>query len=193
MLNLKMLSSIIAASTIMAMAIYGGNNPAPVLPQKPALSPSPINQTQSLIVLSKTPETVPTTQDPIWELSLVAPSGKVLHTMKALSGRFNKQLANRHVPGNESPLPKGSYAINAHDIVRGPFDATELGTGYWVGISPLFNTGRSALGFHQDPSWGKTNSQSGTSGCIGLESAEATATLVQWIKKYNITTLAVVD
>lgn len=143
------------------------------------------------LVLKRTDQSIKQTKDPIWTLELVANDGKILDKLPALSGRFNKQTANRHTAGNKSPLPIGNYAIDRYGIAAAPFDDPELGRGYWVPITPLFNTNRSALGFHQDPSWGKTNGESGTSGCIGLESSEATIKLVTWIKQFNIQRLSV--
>ena len=143
------------------------------------------------IIIDKTSETVKQTGDPIWKVALVDSNGKEIETLKALSGRASKQTANRNQGGNKSPLPGGVYAIDTYGIERGPFSDPELGYGYWVPISPLFNTGRSALGFHQDPSWGKINGESGTSGCIGLESAEATVKLVNWIRQYRVSKVIV--
>ena len=85
----------------------------------------------------------------------------------------------------------GTYSIDRMGIEAGPFPDPELGKGFWVPITPLFSTGRSDLGFHQDPSWGKKNGESGTSGCIGLQKASDTLKLVEWIKHYNLTRLTV--
>lgn len=145
------------------------------------------------IIVEKTGEKVRSTGDPIWKVALVDGSGKEVEAVNALSGRASKQTANRHQSGNKSPLPGGVYAIDRHGIDRGPFSDPELGSGYWIPITPLFQTGRSALGFHQDPSWGKANGESGTSGCIGLESPEATAKLVGWIKTYGINKVIVIS
>jgi len=154
---------------------------------------SPITRPGHALVLEKTKETVPQTKDPIWKLALVDQTGKELGTLKALSGRANRQTSNRNQGGNKSPLPSGVYSIDHYGIERGPFDDPELGKGFWVPITPMFSTGRSDLGFHQDPSWGKMNGESGTSGCIGLDSAESTSQLVQWIKRYQIRKLVVVS
>jgi len=169
----------------------------PVLPPLP-FSPlpstdQPVKATEYFITLSRTQELVPNTNDPVWELSLVDKSGIVVDTLKALSGRASKQTANRHIAGNKSPLPVGTYRIDNAGIAHAPFEDPELGKGYWVPISPLFATGRSALGFHQDPSWGKLNGESGTSGCIGLDSPKATSKLVEWIQTYKVKTLKVIN
>jgi hypothetical protein len=161
--------------------IYKGN--APAIPVRTGYS----------IIVERTSEKVGSTGDPIWKVALVDNTGKELEALKALSGRAYKQTANRHQGGNKSPLPDGIYAIDTYGIARAPFDDPELGSGYWVPITPLFSTGRSALGFHQDPSWGKANGESGTSGCIGLENPEATVKLVDWIRKYRIHRITVVS
>ena len=141
--------------------------------------------------LVKTKDIIKQTKDPIWQLQLVDNKGTVLDRLPALTGRANRQALDRHQSGNKSPLPAGTYRIDRLGIERGPFGDPELGRGFWVPITPLFSTGRSALGFHQDPSWGKLNGESGTSGCIGLENSGATIQLVEWIKHFNIKTLTV--
>lgn len=143
------------------------------------------------LVLIKTKDTIKTTKDPIWQLQLVSQDGRVIDSMPALTGRASRQLLDRHQSGNKSPLPIGVYKVERTSIERGPFGDPELGKGYWIPITPLFATGRSYLGFHQDPSWGRPNGESGTSGCIGLENAAATVKLVDWIKHFNITQLKV--
>lgn len=164
----------------------------PAIQLKPGINPPRTStQTQAFLVLKKTGKTIKETKDPIWSLELVNNQNIVLETLPALTGRAYRQTANRNTAGNKSPLPVGTYRIDRMGIAAAPFDDPELGRGYWVPVTPMFPTGRSALGFHQDPSWGKRNGESGTSGCIGLESAEATIKLVTWIKHYNITKLVV--
>lgn len=178
-----------------------GVNPEPgslqrkIVFKDPPMPPpvSPVTRPGYALVLEKTKETVPNTKDPVWKLALVDQTGKELGTLKALSGRSYRQTANRNQGGNKSPLPSGVYSIDHYGIERGPFGDPELGKGFWVPITPMFSTGRSDLGFHQDPSWGKMNGESGTSGCIGLDSAESTSQLVQWIKRYQIRKLVVVS
>lgn len=145
---------------------------------------------KATLILVRTDQTIKETKDPIWSLQLKV-GNQIVTSIPALTGRFNKQQANRHQAGNKSPLPTGTYTIDRVGIERGPFDDPELGTGYWIPITPQFRTARSALGFHQDPSWGRKNGESGTSGCIGLDSAQSTALLVAWIKHYNIRELIV--
>tara|TARA_B110000503_G_C7094932_1_gene391136 strand:+ start:799 stop:1437 length:639 start_codon:yes stop_codon:yes gene_type:complete len=156
---------------------------SPNPPQRETLLPQ--RQQKSKIVVARTNETVKTTNDPIWEVQLIV-NDKVVETLPALIGRASKQTANRHIAGNKSPLPIGRYVITTSEISGAPFDDPEVGKGHWIPIEPTFSTGRSVLGIHHDPSWGKTNGESGTSGCIGLKSAQDTNTVVSWIRQYNI-------
>lgn len=165
----------------------------PIIQYKGSVPLLPPIESSSFITVRKTREVVPKTKDPVWQVSLVSKDGVVLDSMKAVTGRAYRQTANRNVSGTKAPLPSGKYQINRSGIERGPFDDPELGKGYWIPVTPLFRTGRSDLGFHVDPSWGKLNGESGTSGCIGLENVDATVKLVTWIKQLNVSKLIVVD
>lgn len=144
----------------------------------------------NVIRVVKTDKFVNSTKDPIWRVELVV-NNKVVDYVDALSGRSYRQNENRHISGNKSPLPIGTYSIDTQGIDKAPFDDPEVGNGYWIPITPLFSTGRSILGIHQDPSWGKNNGESGTSGCIGLKSVEETKKVQNWIRQYNVQTLTV--
>lgn len=167
----------------------GSAMPSIQLKTNQSLPPLP-KGTRASLILVRSDQTIKETKDPIWSLQLKV-GDQIVTSMPALTGRFNKQQANRHQAGNKSPLPTGTYTIDRAGIERGPFGDPELGNGYWIPITPQFRTARSALGFHQDPSWGQKNGESGTSGCIGLDSAQSTALLVAWIKHYNIQQLIV--
>lgn len=155
------------------------------------IPPLPSIYNSTVLVLKKTNQTLKDTKDPVWNLELMTKDGLVLDKLPALTGRANRQTANRNQAGTKAPLPKGTYRIERAGIERGPFGDPELGHGYWIPVTPLFATGRSDLGFHVDPSWGKLNGESGTSGCIGLPDTNATAKLVTWIKHFNVTQLKV--
>lgn len=169
---------------------YPATDRGPMNPDRPIWGPeAPPTKDTPVLMLVKTSETT-TAKDPIWQLRLV--KGKtVLSTLSAVTGRASRQNFDRHAGGNKSPLPQGTYVIDRKAIVREKFSDPELGNGYWVPIYPTFPTGRSALGFHHDPSWGKKNGESGTSGCIGLRTPEDTLTLVEWIKHFNVHKLIV--
>lgn len=153
--------------------------------------PLPPLSNTNFLILKKTSKTIKATKDPIWTLELVSKDGTVLDSLQAVTGRASRQTANRHTAGLKAPLPVGTYRIDRAGIERGPFSDPELGRGYWIPITPLFSTGRSDLGFHVDPSWGKLNGESGTSGCIGLENVDATVKLATWIKHFNVSKLIV--
>lgn len=153
--------------------------------------PLPRIASSAFLTLRKTNETIPKTKDPVWRLNLISKDGVVLDSLTAVTGRASRQTADRHKSGTKAPLPKGDYRIDTMGIERGPFPDPELGRGYWIPITPLFATGRSDLGFHVDPSLGKLNGESGTSGCIGLENTDATMKLVTWIKHFGVTKLIV--
>lgn len=163
----------------------------PSIQFKNQIPPLPPLTNTPFLILKKTSNTVKQTKDPVWNLELISKDGTVLDTLKAVTGRATRQTANRHVAGTKAPLPTGTYRIDRSGIERGPFSDPELGNGFWVPITPLFSTGRSDLGFHVDPSWGKLNGESGTSGCIGLENTDATVKLVTWIKHFNVSKLIV--
>jgi lipoprotein-anchoring transpeptidase ErfK/SrfK len=163
----------------------------PSIQFKNQIPPLPPLANTPFLILKKTSNTVKQTKDPVWNLELISKDGTVLDTLKAVTGRATRQTANRHVAGTKAPLPTGTYRIDRSGIERGPFSDPELGNGFWVPITPLFSTGRSDLGFHVDPSWGKLNGESGTSGCIGLENTDATVKLVTWIKHFNVSKLIV--
>lgn len=189
-MKLEMISTIVTASTVAALVTF---QKLPVIPSLPPLPTQPAQHTENFLTLQRTIETLPGTKDPVWVLDFVDKSGKIVRTMRVISGRAYRQTENRHTAGNKSPLPVGTYSIDSAGIAHAPFSDPELGKGYWVPISPLFTTGRSALGFHQDPSWGKPNGESGTSGCIGLESPEETAILVDWILNNKVKKLKVLN
>ena len=204
----KTMFSILAAgavSTVVVANVLGIGKPSPIpvipyetfnLPQAsqtnlpPEVEPALAPKGNSYIRVFKTDKTVESTKDPIWKVELVV-DGKVVDSVDSLIGRSYRQTANRHTAGNKSPLPVGTYSIDRQGIVREAFSDPELGKGYWIPITPLFATGRSALGIHQDPSWGKTNGESGTSGCIGLSSPEDTVKVVGWIRQHNISSMVV--
>ena len=160
-----------------------------VFPQEIPRETTTYVDVKSVLKLQRTGQYVPKTNDPIWELKVVV-DDEVIDTIPALTGRAYRQDVDRNIAGNKSPLPKGLYSILSRQAVSGP-QVGELGDGYWVPIVPLFSTGRTSLGIHHDPSWGKTNGESGTSGCIGLKTPEETQKLVNLIQKYNITQLIV--
>ena len=117
------------------------------------------------LVLERTDRRIASTGDPIWDLRLEIP-GKPTRRFDAVSGRANRQNADRDRMGSRAPLPAGTYSVGpVEPLADGAYP--ELGP-VWISIEPTFTTGRRVLGIHQDPSAGRLNTQSGTLGCIGL-------------------------
>ncbi|MEO1432965.1 MAG: L,D-transpeptidase [Cyanobacteria bacterium J06633_8] len=101
--------------------------------------------------------------NPLYRLCLYS-RGRVLASYYTVTGRSYTQRRNRHRSGTQAPLPDGVYGISKW-YVRGTH--SEVG-GRLLPIYPRFRTGRTALGIHYDPSFGRRNGKDGTAGCIGL-------------------------
>ena len=144
---------------------------------------------QPVLVLERTPRRLANTGDPIWDLRLQIPGEPERH-FDAVSGRADRQAANRNQLGSEAPLPVGSYWIGAVEPL-GRHGPRELGP-IWIGIEPQFKTGRRVLGIHLDPSAGR-NWNSGTSGCVGLIRERDMHTLAELIRRSGTSTLVVAN
>lgn len=142
-----------------------------------------------LLTLARTDRRLSRTGDPIWDLQLEIPGEPVRH-FEAVSGRADRQQANRHQMGSEAPLPVGRYQLGAIEPL-GRHDLKELGP-IWIGIEPQFSTGRRVLGIHLDPSAG-INWNSGTAGCIGLIRRSDMLTLAELVRRSGTRTLEVVQ
>ena len=150
-------------------------------------SPAAVLQPKPLLTLERTARRLPSTGDPIWDLRLEIPGEPDRH-FEAVSGRADRQNANRDRMGSEAPLPMGRYRIGAIEAL-GRQDPKELGP-IWIGIEPQFQTGRRVLGIHLDPSAGR-NWNSGTSGCIGLIRPHDMRTLAELVQRSGTATLLV--
>jgi L,D-transpeptidase catalytic domain len=132
--------------------------------------------------------------NPIYPMYLCV-GGKEVKSYQIVTGRNFTQQRNRNQSGTQSPLPNGKYRVGT---ALTPGLLAEVGKVEGLGvrqpflpISPLFNTGRSALGFHVDPSYNKDPKEDGTSGCIGLTTSEDFKSLWTDIKRYQIRDLQV--
>jgi len=142
---------------------------------------------EPLLLLHRTSRHLPRTGDPIWELQLQVPGQQTL-SFEAVSGRADRQRADRHRMGSEAPLPAGTYALGAIESL-GSHGPRELGP-VWIGIEPRFSTGRRVLGIHLDPSAGRDRN-SGTSGCVGLIRRADMLLLAQLLQRSHTQTLVV--
>lgn len=118
--------------------------------------------------------------NPFYRINLYA-NGHLLHSYPTVSGRAYTQNRNRDRAGTEAPLPDGKYKI-----ARAPIPGTipEAGN-LFLPIQPLFQTGRSALGIHYDPSFEKNNGEDGTSGCIALTNKGQLDDLLNYVRIYQ--------
>ena len=144
---------------------------------------------KSVLVLEKTHRRLPSTGDPIWSLRLEIP-GQPVRQFDAVSGRANRQSADRDRLGSRAPLPAGHYLLGpVEPLAAGAYP--ELGP-VWIGIEPTFPTGRRVLGIHQDPSAG-LGANSGTLGCIGLIKRNDLLELARQVNKAKIRELVVTN
>lgn len=143
----------------------------------------------SVLVLEKTHRRLPSTGDPVWSLRLEIP-GQPVRQFDAVSGRANRQSADRDRLGSRAPLPAGHYILGpVEPLAAGAYP--ELGP-VWIGIEPTFPTGRRVLGIHQDPSAG-LGANSGTLGCIGLIKRNDLLELARQVNKAKIRELVVTN
>jgi len=143
----------------------------------------------SVLVLEKTHRRLPSTGDPVWSLRLEIP-GQPVRQFDAVSGRANRQSADRDRLGSRAPLPAGHYILGpVEPLAAGAYP--ELGP-IWIGIEPTFPTGRRVLGIHQDPSAG-LGANSGTLGCIGLIKRNDLLELARQVNKAKIRELVVTN
>jgi hypothetical protein len=118
--------------------------------------------------------------NPLYELRLHV-NGEMVSSYLTVSGRTHTQNKNRHQSGTEAPLPDGKYKV-AKTSVAGTI--REAGDRF-LAIQPLFQTGRSALGIHYDPSFEKSNGEDGTSGCIGLTNKPALDEVLDYVRTHQ--------
>ena len=144
---------------------------------------------ESVLVLQRTDRRLPGTGDPIWDLRIEIPGQPIRH-YDAVSGRANRQNADRDQMGSRAPLPAGHYTLGmVEPLAEGAYP--ELGP-VWISIEPTFITGRRVLGIHQDPSAG-LNANSGTLGCIGLIRRTDLLDLAQHVHRAKIRELVVAN
>ena len=153
------------------------------------LEPSPPKEDPvPTLFLERTDRQLQTTGDPIWNLRIEIP-GEPLRRFDAVSGRANRQSADRDRMGSRAPLPVGRYSVGAVEpLTDGAYP--EIGP-VWISIEPTFVTGRRVLGIHLDPSAGLRNANSGTLGCIGLVNRADMLELAQLIERSGADRLVV--
>ncbi|WP_414624349.1 L,D-transpeptidase [Calothrix sp. CCY 0018] len=140
---------------------------------------NPLNHLGNFMTLTATGQTN-TLNNPLYKLRLYA-DGKLVDSFTTVSGRTFTQTKSRHQSGTEAPLPDGKYTVASSTIPGAIAEAGE----HFLPIEPKLKTGRSALGFHFDPSFEKSNGEDGTAGCIGLISTEDLDKLLSFVDTYK--------
>ncbi|AFY94127.1 L,D-transpeptidase [Chamaesiphon minutus] len=118
--------------------------------------------------------------NPIYVLEAYV-NGRKYRTFKVVTGTANTQSADRHIGNNSAPLPDGIYEVSSQVI---PGMTPEVGATF-IGIFPKFETKRTGLGMHLDPSFNKRNGYDGTSGCIGITTLVERDALDNFVTKYH--------
>ncbi len=107
--------------------------------------------------------------------------GEKYQTFNAVSGTARSQNLNRYRGENSAPLPDGLYSVNSQ-ITAG--QAYEVGRTF-IGIQPMFQTGRTDLGIHLDRSFNQPNGFDGTAGCIGIATVAERNAINEFVAKYR--------
>jgi hypothetical protein len=123
----------------------------------------------------------------VYRTQLIDEKGQIIDTVRAVSGRVGKQVPS-DVPGSQTPIPFGIYTFNNPGVVESR--SGEFG-GVWSPVTPTFPTKRSGFGVHYDPSAFKSNSQSGTAGCLGTPTIKEREIVTNFIRTYKPTHLIV--
>lgn len=118
--------------------------------------------------------------NPIYVLEAYV-DGRKYRTFNVVTGTANTQTADRHIGNNSAPLPDGNYEVSSQII---PGMTPEVGDTF-IGIFPRFETKRTGLGIHLDPSFNKRNGYDGTSGCIGITTLTDRDAIDSFITKYQ--------
>ncbi|MEA5571082.1 SH3 domain-containing protein [Calothrix sp. UHCC 0171] len=139
------------------------------------------------LVAKRTTETINGLR--IYQTRLIDGTGKVINTVRAVSGRANKQTPS-HIAGSQTPLPFGIYKFDFPGSVK--FQGGEFG-GVWSPVTPIFKTGRSEIGVHYDPSALLKNADSGTAGCFATPTTKEKDIMTNFIRTYQPTHLIVYE
>jgi hypothetical protein len=118
--------------------------------------------------------------NPIYTLEAYA-NGEMQRSVNAVSGTGTTQNRNRNLSNTFAPLPDGTYHVS-DQIVSG--SVPEVGRTF-IAITPRFETERSDLGIHLDPSFNKRNGSDGTAGCIGITNQADRDAINQFVIKYH--------
>lgn len=108
-------------------------------------------------------------------------NGKIYQRFDATSGTASSQNRDRSVPDIAAPLQDGSYTVSGQVV---PGAIPEVGKTF-IAVFPRFETARTDLGIHIDPSFNKRNGFDGTAGCIAMTNSADRDAINEFVVKYQ--------
>ena len=117
----------------------------------------------------------------VYKTILVDRNGKTVNTVRLISGRINNQTPS-HVEDSLTPPPFGVYTFDAPGWVYKGEDLKAQFGGVWSPITPIFNTNRSEIGIHYDPSVFSANYNVGTVGCFATPTVKEKDIMTNFIQ-----------
>lgn len=108
-------------------------------------------------------------------------NGTIYQRFSATSGTVNTQNRDRSIPDISAPLQDGFYTVSGQIL---PGTIAEVGKTF-IAVSPRFETRRTDLGIHVDPSFNKRNGFDGTAGCIALTNSADRDLVNEFVLKYQ--------
>ncbi len=117
----------------------------------------------------------------VYKTILVDRNGNTVNTVRLVSGRIDKQTPS-HVEDSQTPPPFGIYTFDAPGWVYKGEDLKAQFGGVWSPITPTFNTERSEIGIHYDPSTFSGNYKVGTAGCFATPTVKEKDIMTKFIQ-----------
>lgn len=108
-------------------------------------------------------------------------NGIIYQRFKAISGTANSQNRDRSLPDISAPLQDGLYSVSGQIV---PGTIPEVGKTF-IAVFPRFETARTDLGIHVDPSFNKRNGFDGTAGCIAMTNSADRDAINEFVLKYQ--------
>jgi hypothetical protein len=120
----------------------------------------------------------------VYKTILVDSNGKIVNKVRLISGRVNYQNPS-DVEDSLTPPPFGIYTFDAPGWVYKGKDLKAQFGGVWSPITPTFNTNRSEIGIHYDPSASKGNYNAGTVGCFATPTVKEKDIMTNFIQTHK--------
>ncbi len=108
-------------------------------------------------------------------------NGVIYQKFDATSGTASSQNRDRSIPDLSAPLQDGLYKVSGQIV---PGAIPEVGNTF-IAVFPRFETARTDLGIHIDPSFNKRNGLDGTAGCIALTNSADRDLVNKFVRRYQ--------